>query len=235
MNLIILKEEDFIDESNVKLSGRQYRHMIEVQDVNIGDTMRVGKLGGLIGDGVVTSIENESIFMKVELSDLPPEKLPLKLILAMPRPKVLKRILQDSATLGVSEIYIIKTWRVEKSYWSSPVLEEENLIEELILGLEQGKDTKLPKIEIVKLFKPFVEDRLPGIISGTKALVAHPHNASECPRNVDTAVTLAIGPEGGFIEYEIEKLESMGFESVSFSRRIMRVETAIAYIMGRLF
>lgn len=235
MNLIVLKTEDFIDESTVKLSGRQYKHMTEIQTVNIGDIMRVGKLDGLIGNGEVIKIENDSIYIKVELSETPPEKLPLKLILAMPRPKALKRILQDSATLGVSEIYIIKTWRVEKSYWSSPVLEEENIIEELILGLEQGKDTKLPKVEIVKLFKPFVEDRLPEIINGTKALVAHPHNASECPRNIDTAVTLAIGPEGGFIEYEIEKLKSIGFESVSFGRRIMRVETAIAYIMGRLF
>lgn len=235
MNLIILKNENFIDEKHVHIEGRQLKHMLEVQNVNVGDQMKVGLLDGKIGIGRVESIEKDRLKMQVDLNENPPEKMPLKLILAMPRPKALKRILQDCATLGVSEIYIIKTWRVDKSYWSAPILEEANMEEELILGLEQGKDTLLPKVRIVKQFKPFVEDELPGIIQGTRALVAHPRNAQECPRNLQEPVTLAIGPEGGFIDYEIDKLETIGFEAVSFSRRIMRVETAVAYMMGRLF
>lgn len=126
------------------------------------------------------------------------------MILALPRPKVLNRVIQHATAMGIKEIYIIKTWRVEKSYWDSPMLEEENLNNQMITGLEQGKDTIMPVINIRKRFKPFIEDELPSIIDGSLALVAHPVSEIPCPREVKSPVTLAIGPEGGFIPYEID-------------------------------
>jgi RsmE family RNA methyltransferase len=137
--------------------------------------------------------------------------------------------------MGIKEIYIIRTWRVEKSYWGSPVLEEGNLLRQVIAGLEQGRDTVLPVISIRKRFRPFVEDELPSISQGTLALAAHPAAENPCPRGVGCAVTLALGPEGGFIPYEIDALASTGFQPVSLGGRILRVETALPMIAGRLF
>ena len=234
MNLIILNPEE-IHNGTACISGSKLEHIITHIKPEIGDTLKIGLLNGLTGEGKITEINEKGIALTLNLKNPPPSPLPLKLILAMPRPKVLNRVIQHAASMGIKEIYIIKTWRVEKSYWETPMLEEENLQKQMITGLEQGKDTILPVIQIRKRFKPFVEDELPEIIKGTMALAAHPVGGNGCPRGVNSPVTLAIGPEGGFIPYEIEALQKTGFETVSLGERILRVETAIPFLVGRLF
>ncbi len=173
--------------------------------------------------------------MDVMLDQPPPPKLPLTLILALPRPKVLNRVLRSVGALGVPRVILLNCFRVEKSYWSSPALHPGSLREQLILGLEQARDTVLPEVVVRPLFKPFVEDELPAVIKGTLPLVAHPTAASPCPREIGGAATLAVGPEGGFIPYEIDKLVSSGFMPVQIGGRILSVETAIPALISRLF
>jgi RsmE family RNA methyltransferase len=108
-------------------------------------------------------------------------------------------------------------------------------MEQLILGLEQAGDTVLPEILLRPLFKPFVEDELSELADGTFLLVADPAASASCPRDIRQAATLAVGPEGGFIPYEIEKLVSCGFTPVRISGRILSVETAVPALVSRLY
>ena len=234
MNLIIL-ENDEIYESIADITGKKLEHILTFIKPVIGDKLKVGVLNGSIGCGTVTEINEKKITIRIDLQNPPPAPLPLKLIIAMPRPKVLNRLIQNAASMGIKEIFIIKTWRVEKSYWDSPVLDEINLKNQMITGLEQSRDTILPTIKVKKLFKPFVEDELKYIIEDNITLVAHPMSKNDAPRRVKKPVTLAIGPEGGFIPYEIEALEKIGFQPISLGERILRVETALPYIVGRIF
>ena len=234
MNLILLLPEDFVDERRVRLEGRRLAHVTNVHRAAAGSTLTVGLLGGRIGHGVVTRLD-DVLEMEVTLESDPPPPLPVTLVLALPRPKVLNRVIAGATSMGVRRIYLINAWRVEKSYWKSPRLAEENLLLQRILGLEQARDTALPSIEMRRLFRPFVEDELPSIAAGTRALVPHPGAAVDCPRNVNEAVTLAIGPEGGFIAAEIESLQRAGFTPVSLGPRILRVETAVGVVLGRVF
>ncbi len=234
MNLILLNKED-IHEGKARISGKKLKHILAHIKPAEGDTLRAGLINGPMGEGIITGINRQEITLDLTLDMQPPPPLPLKLVMAMPRPKVLNRVIQHAAAMGIKEIYIIKTWRVEKSYLESPMLELENLTSQIITGLEQGKDTVIPEIKIKKLFKPFVEDELPEIIKNTLPLAAHPVTEEICPHRVDSPVTLAIGPEGGFIPYEVESLQDIGFKAVSLGERILRVETALPYILGRLF
>lgn len=234
MNLVMLFDEDFVRDNYVLLKGRRLKHVLSVHRAQVGDTLKVGLLGGKMGEGLITMLTKDILELEVKLTYDPPKPSNVQLIMAMPRPKVFRRLIQDITTMGVKKIYIIKTWRVDKSYWGSTVLEESSLFESMVLGLEQGKDTILPEIHIRKLFKPFVEDELPEVIKGTRSIVAHPIAEEQCPRNITEPLTLAIGPEGGFIPYEIEMLKKQGFEVFSLGDRILRVETVISYLLGRL-
>lgn len=235
MNLLLLEEDDFITGDRVRLSGRRLQHMLEIQRVAAGDSLRVGRVNGLMGQGVVTELSAAHADLSVELNRQPPAKLPVTLLLAMPRPKMFRRTLQHCATLGVPRIVLLNSYRVEKSFWQTPFLEPPALRDNLLLGLEQARDTVLPEVIIEKRFKPFVEDRLPALAAGTQALVAHPGNHPSCPRAVEEPVTLAIGPEGGWIPYEVDKLVEAGFSPVQLGERILRVETAVTALLARLF
>jgi RsmE family RNA methyltransferase len=201
----------------------------------VGESLVAGVADGRIGRGEIVRIDADEIELRVELDRDPPPPLPLTLILALPRPKVLNRVIASAASLGVKRIFLVNAWRVEKSYWSTPRLAPENLRMQSILGLEQARDTVLPSIETRRLFRPFAEQELPSIARGTRALVAHPAASDECPRALADEVTLAIGPEGGFIEAEVASLQRVGFAPVSLGPRVLRVETAVAALLARLF
>ena len=235
MNLILLNDDDFVSGNSVRLTGRRLSHILEVHRPAVGDMLIVGRFGGLIGKGRITKASSIAVEMEVALGEAPPAPLAVNLVLALPRPKVIKRVLLSIASLGVKRLYLINGFRVEKSYWRSPVLSSASIREALVLGLEQARDTILPEVTLRPLFKPFVEDELPALIQGTLPLIAHPGAGDNCPHAVSQPVTLVIGPEGGFIPYELEKLVAAGCRQVQVGARILRVETAIPFILGRLY
>lgn len=235
MNLLLLEDADFIAADRVILRDRRLTHMQEVHRSEVGDSLRVGRIGGLMGSAELLRLDADEAELRVTLDQPPPTKLPLTLILALPRPKMLRRVFQTVAAMGVQRIILVNSYRVEKSFWQTPFLEPEAIREQLILGLEQARDTVLPEIVIEKRFKPFVEDRLPAISQGTLGLVGHPGNYPACPRGLNEQVTLAIGPEGGWIPYEIDLLGKSGLKPVQLGERILRVETAVTALLARLF
>ena len=234
MNLILLEPHE-IRNGEVELTGRRFEHARNVHRVICGSEVKVGVIGGKLGRGVVDRIEESSLRLSISLESDPPAPLPLRLILAVPRPKVLNRTIAASVSMGIREIDLINSWRVEKSYWRSPGMTEENLRFQAVLGLEQSGDTILPAIRKHPLFVPFIREKLPHEIDGRLALVADPRAAADCPRAIESAAVLAIGPEGGFIQRELDTFRDIGFQTVSLGPRILRVETALAYLIGRLF
>ena len=233
MNLILLHDQDFVSATRVILKDRRAEHVRRVHRAGVGDSLRVGLIDSLMGTAQILSLDDNSLELEVNLTQEPPPPLDLTLLLALPRPKMLKRILQTVSAMGAKRIYLINSYRVEKSFWSSPLLTPEALAEHLHLGLEQARDTMMPQIHLRPRFKPFVEDELPQLSRATKAFVAHPQAAEPCPLSFTDPVTLAIGPEGGFIPYEIEKLEECGFRRITLGQRILRVETAVPTLLAR--
>jgi RsmE family RNA methyltransferase len=208
-------------------------HIHTVLRAQLGDRLVVGMRGGNMGHGVVTALREGVVELEITVETPPPPRAPVLLVLALPRPKVLRRVLQHVAAFGLEDVVLLQTWRVEKSFWSSPLLGAKEVDAALRLGLEQAQDTRAPKVHTARRFKPFVEDTLPGMLVDRRGLLAHPH-APPCPRNVSGALALAVGPEGGWTEYERGMLRDAGFAPVSLGRRILRTESAISALLGRL-
>lgn len=246
MNLILLTPSDFQRPDHAVLTGRRLRHVQEILKPEVGQTLTVGLENGRMGKGTITALDGTSVALDVSLEADPPPKIPVTLCCALMRPIVLKRVLLTAASLGVPEIILFHSRQVEKSFWQSTALKDEEIHEQLVLGLEQAKDTVLPKVTLHKRFKPFAEDVLPGLLKGREGIVADPSGKKLEVRRKEvntpvssyflplTSYVLIIGPEGGFVPYELEKFKDAGCRFVSLGPRILRVETAVVALVSKL-
>ncbi|GAB2189050.1 16S rRNA (uracil(1498)-N(3))-methyltransferase [Sessilibacter sp. MAH1] len=235
MNLLLLHPADYISEDCVEIYDYRFQHLMTIHKVTKNQTIKVGLINQKVGTGEVCEIYNDKIRLKITLIENSPNETPLNLVLALPRPKMLNRILQTVATVGIKNLVLVNSYKVEKSYWQSPHLSDENIQQQLVLGLEQGKDTILPKVYLKKRFKPFIEDEFNTMNEGRQTFVAHPNTQKACPQNVTEPITLVVGPEGGFIDYEIQLLNKMGCQSINLGTRILKVEQAIPALVYRIF
>ena len=83
----------------------------------------------------------------------------IDLLLAVPRPKVLRRLWAPLASLGVGAVYLTNAARVEKCYFDASSVAAETVQRELIRGLEQSGDVFVPRVTLVKRF-PAVLDAI---------------------------------------------------------------------------
>ena len=234
MNIVLLDPRQTQNEVWSITSKRQLEHLHTHINLQVGDTLKVGIAEGARYLTKVLQVGPTAIQIQPIQQENVPQKLPVTLIVALPRPKVLRRLIMDAVTLGVEKIILIHSYRVDKSYWQTPFLQQVNHYIEL--GLEQAGDTVAPKVELYKRFKPFVEDVLPMLITEAKpAFVAHPYIEQAMPHAINQPCTIVIGPEGGFISYEIDLLIKNGCQAANLGNRIIRTETVIPYLIGRLF
>jgi RsmE family RNA methyltransferase len=238
MNLLLLQPEDLganITTKQITLNDQRAKHIRHVLRASAGDTLKIGFLNGLTGKATISAITDTDVSLEFELHSPPPAKLPLTLLLALPRPKMARRIIRAATELGAAEIILLNSYRVDKSYWQSPLVSDEALHKAMLEGLEQAGDTVLPTLRRATRFKPFIEDELPSLLANKIGLLAHPYAEQGPPQAIQQECILAIGPEGGFIPYECEKLIAAGMQSFSLGPRILKTETAVSTVIGRLF
>ena len=239
MNLILLEERDRVDGPVFRLDGGRARHVREVLGAEPGRDLRVGLLEGPLGSARVRSIGagDGEVILECAFEAAPPPRPPLDLVLAIPRPKSLGKLLPEVTALGLDRLVLLRTWRVQKPYLTARALEPEAYRPLLHEGLMQARSTREPRVEVEPLFKPWVEDRAPALLAGARGLVAHPGAATDLATvriAPDERVVLAIGPEGGLVAYEVEALERAGFLPVSIGPRTLRVETACVSALAQI-
>jgi RsmE family RNA methyltransferase len=234
MNLLLLQPAELRGEAQAEILLSRYPPRAGLWPPAPGRRLRVGLRNGRIGSATVSSVDTHTATLALEyLREAPPAPLPLQLLLALPRPKMLRRVLRCASELGIKRIWLLNATRVEKSYWQSPLLSPGNIDAWCAAGLEQAVDTAMPEVFLHKRLKPFVEDELPAIARHTTCLVAHPA-ANAIAQPAQAPLTLAIGPEGGFTDYEVEMLGRAGFAACSLGPRVLRVETALPVLAATL-
>ena len=244
MNLLLIEPGELSPDGQARLSGRRARHLLEVLGAEPGRVLRAGVIGGAVEMAEVSAVTEAAVEISFEASDEPAEPLPaVDLVLALPRPKALRRILRLAATMGVGRLDLVNAWRVEKSFFDSPVLAPEAIRRELVLGAEQGGTPRLPEVAVHRLLMPFLEtleilEREPGGDRDDRhRLLAHP--GAEVP--IEGAAgreargsLLAIGPEGGWIEKEVGSFRDLGFRAVTLGPWTLTTEAAVAVALGQL-
>jgi RsmE family RNA methyltransferase len=236
MNLILFDERELRADGLLLLHDVRAEHIRRVLGLAAGDSLRLGMINGRLGQGTVLSMDSESVTLAARLEREPPPPPLTELILALPRPIMLQRILKQAATLGVRRIHLIRSAKVEKSFFHSPALLPEKIRERLLEGLTQAAvDTFLPEVLIHPLFSPFVRDILPEL-DGCR-LLAHPGVTAVLPEVFPFGsgrVLLAVGPEGGWTAHEVGCFLEQGFAAFNMGGRILHVDTAAAVLLGQM-
>ncbi|EED34915.1 RNA methyltransferase, RsmE family [Luminiphilus syltensis NOR5-1B] len=234
MNILLLTENDWLHGDEVRLTDHRFQHIQRVLGAEVGTSLKVGLVDGNMGTGTITAIDTGEVLMQVALSESPPPRHPYDIALALPRPKMLRRVLRTVAEFGVGTLHLIHSWRVEKSYWQSPLLQTGNIQRALQAGLERSGDTRMPKVHQHRRFRPFIEDILPALISDRAGVIVHPGSEPVLAADqTDHKALILIGPEGGFIPFEVELACQQGVSVRSLGRRILSVDTALNTVLGR--
>lgn len=238
---IILVNADEIGENRVILSGRRADHIVKILGAQVGDTLKLGVVNGRQGLGRIESIQPKhprAVALQLVFNDECQSSPRIDLVLALPRPIMTRRILSQLTSMGTGHFYLIHARRVEKSFWDAGLLENKQYHEHLHLGLEQAVDTMLPQVSLHPRFKPFIEDVLPAVRSRySHMLLAHPGNGQQLAAAMQGEagrVLLIVGPEGGWIDYEIEKFVEQGCQKITLGSRILRVDTAAIALHARI-
>lgn len=236
MNLLLLDKEELHNNTAV-LSGRRAEHIIKVLRLSPGDTIRVGMIDGPVGSATIKQVTGTEVMIDVDLTRDPPPTPDVELILALPRPIMLQRIIKQATVLGVRRFHLIRSQKVEKSFFNSPVLQPNKIHSLLVEGLEQAMDTRLPEVIVYPRFKPFVEDTVPTL--GGTGLLAHPGTSSTlndvAGKGLDRQrLLLAIGPEGGWNDFECECFLKQGFSMFTLGSRILHVDTAVIAMLAQV-
>jgi RsmE family RNA methyltransferase len=237
MNLILCEPDELDAAGVLRLTDTRAAHVRTVLRADRGDSVRVGVVDGPRGHGEILAIDDREVVLRCALEAPTPPRPAVDLLLALPRPKVLRRLWAQFAALGVGHIVLTNAARVERHYFDTHVLEPSTYRPLLIEGLQQAGDTRLPRVSIHRRFRILVEDDLNDVSSHGLRLVAHPGATRRlldvAPRPPGGAL-LALGPEGGWTPFELELLQRHRFEPVSLGARILRTDTACIALVAVL-
>ena len=243
MNRILFETDEIVD-GIATFGGARAEHVMNVLHGEVGQVLKTGEINGLIGTSVITGISRlpssvSSPEITVACSHAERSIEPwVDLILAPPRPRVMKRLLPQLATLGVGRIFLVGAKKVEKDFWGATLLKPENYRPLLIDGLMQAGTSILPTLETRRNFRKFVKEELDALCPESRRIVAHPYDGvrtfeqSNIPNN--RTILLAIGPEGGWTDEEVALLEEHGFARYSLGSRILRTDTATIALLAQL-
>ncbi|MFA7257064.1 MAG: RsmE family RNA methyltransferase [Kiritimatiellales bacterium] len=260
MNLILIQPHEPDGEGRICLSDYRAEHIRHVLKAELGKTLRIGLLNGPKGTGTVEKVCCKEILLRCEFEEKIPPRPNVELLLALPRPKVMKRLWAQLAALGVRRIILTNAEKVERCYFDSHVLDPDFYTARLIEGLQQAGDTNLPEVQIVRQLKPFLEDELDADFPNigpehsergpdafavgqrpqgvAKKLLADPSGEFNLFQTLENKkpqrCCLAIGPEGGWTPYELELFTAHGFQVFNAGSRILRTDTACIALLSLL-
>ncbi len=244
MNLILLEPTDLDAAGVARLADARSAHITRVLHATVGQQIRVGLADGPLGMGTVESVEGDAVSLRCAFDAVTPPRPRVDLLLALPRPKVMRRLWSQLAALGVGQIILTNAARVERHYFDTHVLEPSTYVPLLKEGLQQARDTRVPHVEVHRRLKVLVEDHLNALFPAGARLLAEPgereplrevlrRSVGDSSTDVDgVRVLLAMGPEGGWTEFEVAMLAAHRFTTISLGARTLRSDTAAIALLA---
>jgi len=236
VNLVLIEPREVDPDGHVTLSNARAEHLLGVLRIQPGQDVCIGIIDGPRGSGTMLTIDAGVVTLKCRFEPDTPARPVVDLLLAVPRPKVMRRLWAQIAALGVGQIILTNAEKVERNYFDTHILEPATYRPLLIEGLQQARDTRLPVVSIHRQFRPLVEDQLDALF-GTGLRVAADPSATKplgdaVRESCEERILLAIGPEGGWNAFELGLLAAHGFQTAGMGPRTLRTDTACVALLA---
>jgi 16S rRNA (uracil1498-N3)-methyltransferase len=228
---------DQVSGNRAFLTGAHAAHLAHVLRAGIGQEFDIS-IGNRVRRGRITSIDSERV--ELELGEEVPSPSPSRITLALAIFKFdrMEWAIEKCAELGASLIVPVIAHRTDPRLASAALKRVERWRRIVRQAAEQSRQVQPPEIRAPIRLEQAVS--LPGsrrILlaegeKGTTLIEALPSDSS------GTEVVLALGPEGGWTEREVETFRAAGWLPASLGNTILRAETAAiaatAIVLSRL-
>lgn len=228
MNLVLITPDEAA--AGLPADDARTRHLRETVGLVVGGSFHVGIEHGLRGLATITALAPRLTF-SVAWEKTAQARLPLTVLVGLPRPQTAKKVLHDLASLGAARIIFFESAKGDPGYLTSSLWKDGEWREHVLKGTEQACSTLVPEVTRVASLAEAV-----ALVAGDAWKVAlDPYEAAGAPElsTPAKAAVLAIGPERGFAEAERATLRAAGFAFAHLGDRILRVEAA-ALVGGAL-
>jgi len=208
---------------SVRLDGPEAHHLMNVLRIEKGQSVTLFDGEGIEAAAEVIDIKNGAVDLKIlELSNATTE-LPFELVLAAAVPKGdrFAWLIEKATELGVRRFVPLITSRSVVNPGEGKL---DKMRRTIVEASKQCRRTRLMEISDPLAWSDFVSREL----SAASAWVAHP---SGPPCDLTSAlapgpIVIAVGPEGGFTDAELELATQAGARLISLGPRVLRIETA---------
>ena len=228
VNLVLITAAEA--KSGLNPEDPRARHLRETVGLTVGGTFHVGIENGLRGIATITALTPQLAY-SVVWEKSPQARLPLTVLIGLPRPQTAKKVLHDLASLGAARIIFFESAKGDPGYLTSSLWKDGEWREHVLKGTEQACSTLVPEVTRVSSLAV----ALTGLDATAWKLALDPYEATGAPEIFAPAnsAVLAIGPERGFSDSERAALRAAGFAFAHLGDRILRVEAA-ALVGGAL-
>jgi RsmE family RNA methyltransferase len=222
VNLVLITESEVAE--GFATDDPRTRHLRETVGVRLGSTFHVGIENQRRGLATIASLE-PTLRFSVRWEAVGQTRLPLAVVVGLPRPQTAKKLLHDLASLGVDRIVFFEAEKGDPSYAQSSLWRDDEWREPLRKGAEQACTGHVPYVH----HEPNLDSAIRDIDRQGWNVSLDPYVASGplgAAAKKFPGGCLALGPERGWSDGERRTLAAAGFASHHLGDRILRVETA---------
>lgn len=221
---------EIIHDENILLEGSGAHHLITVLRKKIGEEIILFDGDNAEYHTVINQIDKKRLWLTLKCKKNINRESPLSihLIQAISKGDRMDWVVQKAVELGVARITPVITQhgavKLDAERMAKKVEHWQNIA---VSACEQCGRNYVPKIEAIVTFSDLFQEKM---LESSEKWILHPEQGkiplSPPLKKGGNAITLLIGPEGGFSSEEVQKACSAGYQAMSLGPRILRTETA---------
>ena len=223
-----------IDQEHVKLTSEDEHHLLHVMRMRKDDEIEVVADGKLYLCKISATNPLEIYIVHEIISDAE-LKSDITLLFALTKGDKIDLVMQKATELGVKRIALFQSERTVVKYDDKDITKKCSRFQKIMKEASEQSH----RLCVPTLLGIYHLNQLPETVFSDLNYVAYEkdamHPESAFPNfEKGKSITIAIGPEGGFSEEEVDCLVELGFKRTSLGKRILRAETAAIYALSVL-